>query len=96
MADKKKQNRAPTPVHTIKVGQVSADIYQRQSNTGFPYYDFQLTRTWKSISTNKEVSGSSFFNVHRDQLTDAVTQASSWIAHKMTNSNGNASCTPNQ
>lgn len=83
MAEKKNSAGAPKPAHTIKVGDVAAEIYLRQSNTGFPYYDFQLTRTWKSMSSQKEVSGSSFFNVHQQDLTDAVEKASSWITQKM-------------
>lgn len=83
MAEKKKSAGAPKPAHTIKVGDVAAEIYLRQSNTGFPYYDFQLTRTWKSMSSQKEVSGSSFFNAHRKDLTKAVEQASTWIYQKM-------------
>jgi len=84
MAEKKRTTAAPKAAHTIKVGDVAAEIYLRQSNTGFPYYDFQLTRKWKSMSSQKQVSGSSFFNVHQEDLTKAVAQASNWISQKMT------------
>jgi len=35
------------------VGDVTASIFVRQSHTGFRYYDYELGRSWKSLSSAK-------------------------------------------
>jgi hypothetical protein len=38
------------PVHVVGRGASGASIWKRQSPTGFAYYDFSLSRSWKSMS----------------------------------------------
>jgi len=41
------------PVHVIRDGAIAASIWLKQSPTGYYYYDYSLSRSWKSASTGK-------------------------------------------
>ena len=72
------------PEKVVKMGDVTASIFVRQSHTGFRYYDYELGRSWKSLSSAKELSGTSFFNSHEKDLVAAIREASAWIAQNTT------------
>jgi hypothetical protein len=79
MNDKKKANVKQTPEHIIRCGEVTAEIHLRQSNAGYPYRDFVLTRTWNSMSTGHEARGSSFFDRNEQDIIQAVRETVTWI-----------------
>ena len=84
MNEKKKSNQTKQkPEHTIRHGEVTASIYMRQSNCGYPYYDFALTRSWKSMTTGKEAHGTTFFVKNRQDLVKVINEASNWIHQRM-------------
>ena len=62
--NEKKKTAKQKPEHEIRCGVVTASIYLRQSNCGFPYYDFSLSRVWESVTTGKQAHGTSFFDLH--------------------------------
>ncbi len=35
------------PVHVVRKGAIAASIWQRQSPSGYAYFDFSLSRSWK-------------------------------------------------
>jgi hypothetical protein len=70
---------AAEPVHTIRVGAVSASIWRRQSTSGFAYYDFSLSRSWQSMSTNKTGHSKSFFTRSCAELLEVIKKACAWI-----------------
>jgi len=73
------------PVHTVRQGAIAANIWLRQSQTGFVYYDYSLSRSWKSSTAGKEGYSQSFFPDNKMQLLEVVAEASDWIADKMAN-----------
>ena len=75
MNNQKKTAVKPKPEHVIRRGEVIANVYLRQSNAGYPYYDYTLGRCWVSRLTSKEVHGFSFFSRHADQIVLAVQEA---------------------
>jgi hypothetical protein len=83
---KKKEAAAASrdPVHVIREGAIAASIWSKQSPSGYAYFDFTLSRSWKSESSGKSGYSTSFFDKHRDQLTRVVEKATSWIAEKQT------------
>ena len=84
MTDKKKHTTAKqTPEHVIRCGHVKASVYLRRSTCGYPYYDFGLSRTWKSMATGNQSHGTTFFDNNEDDLIEAVQNASAWIRQKM-------------
>ena len=82
MSEKKPSSTKQKPEHEVSCGTVTASIYLRQSNCGFPYYGYSLSRSWQSKATGKQTHGTSFFDQDEADLTQAVRQASEWIRTK--------------
>ncbi len=78
--EKKAAKKTTKPVHTIRRGAIAANIWQRQTQTGMDYYDYSLSRSWKSQNTGKEGYSTSFFPRNAQQLVEVVTEATEWIA----------------
>jgi hypothetical protein len=75
---KKKKTPTETPIHTIRQGGVGASIWRRQSPAGYVYYDYSLTRSWKSLSGGMGYSRN-FFARNQQELVSVIQQASRWI-----------------
>ena len=77
---KSSPKKGQKPVHTIRRGAIAANIWQRQTQTGMDYYDFSLSRSWKSQNTGREGYSTSFFPRNAPELVEVVTEATAWIA----------------
>ena len=77
---KNQPKKAQKPVHTIRRGAIAANIWQRQTQTGMDYYDYSLSRSWKSQNTGKEGYSTSFFPRNAQALLEVVAEATAWIA----------------
>lgn len=67
------------PVKTVRHGAVAANIWRRQSPSGFEYFDFSLSRSWKAKSSGKEGYSPNFFVGNEQELQDTIREASEWI-----------------
>ncbi len=83
-AKKKKAAASETPVHTVRAGAVAALIWQRQSPAGYVYFDYSLTRSWKSLSSGNTGYSKNFFSKNQQELVQVIQQASLWIAEHET------------
>lgn len=81
---KKYANGKSQPLHTIRCGEVTASIYRKQSNCGFSYLDYGLTRRFVSLGSGKETHGITFFAKNKEDLKRAIEEASDWILKRMT------------
>jgi len=68
------------PIKTIRHGAVAASIWRRQSPTGFEYFDFSLSRSWKTQKTGREGYSPNFFANNEPELLATINEAASWIA----------------
>jgi len=68
------------PVHVVRRGAVAASVWRRQSPSGFAYYDFSLSRSWKSMSSEKTGYSRNFFESNQDEMFYAIAGAADWIA----------------
>ena len=68
------------PVQVIRHGAIAASVWKRQSPSGFAYYDFTLSRSWKSLGTGKAGYSKSFFGANEAELVEVIQKASAWIA----------------
>jgi len=82
VTDKKQTTAKNKAVHIIRSGEVIASVFQRQSNAGFVYWDYVLSRTWHSAAGRKESHGSTFVAKHEKDLIEAIRQASEWLRAK--------------
>jgi hypothetical protein len=74
-----KKKPATAPVKTIRHGAIAASIWKRQATSGFEYFDFTVSRSWKTTSTGKEGYSSSFFVRNADELQAVIQEAADWI-----------------
>lgn len=79
-AKKKKAAAIESPVHTVREGSVAASIWQRQSPSGYAYYDFSLTRSFKSMSSGNTGYSKNFFSRNQQELIVVIEKATRWIA----------------
>ena len=70
------------PVHVVREGAVAASIWLRQSPSGFAYFDYSLSRSWKSMSTDKTGYSKNFFEKNKRELCSVIEQASAWISEQ--------------
>ncbi|MDZ4782059.1 MAG: hypothetical protein SGJ19_17565 [Planctomycetia bacterium] len=71
--------KATDPVMTIREGAVAASIWRRQSPSGYAYYDFSLSRSWKSMSSGKTGCSQNFFGRHDAELHTVIERATEEI-----------------
>ena len=83
MPEKKQNATKRKPVHQIRSGECTASIFLRQSNSGYSYYDYMLTRNWSSRNTSRQAAGNTFFEHHERDLIDVVQKATTWLREKM-------------
>jgi hypothetical protein len=70
----KRENDGETmdPVHVVLKRAIAAPIWQQQIPSGFAYYDFSLSRSWKSISTEKAGESRNFFDSNQADLIEVI------------------------
>lgn len=79
MSESKKKSTAK-PVKTVRQGAIAASIWKRQASNGFEYYDFTLSRSWKTQSSGREGYSPNFFSQNAAELQSVIQEAASWIA----------------
>lgn len=79
-----KKNEGQQPEKVIRHGAVAASIWRRMSPSGFAYFDFSLSRSWKSLSTARTGYSNNFFAQHQPELQKTVEEACAWIAANST------------
>ena len=77
--NKEQDNETAKPVIVIRKGAIAASIWKRQSPSGYAYHDFSLSRSWKSMSTEKQGYSRNFFETNDADLVEVVQKASAWI-----------------
>ncbi len=75
-----KTAETPDPVHVVREGAVAASIWLRQAPSGYSYYDYSLSRSWKSMTTDKTGYSKNFFDKNEKELIAVIREASRWIA----------------
>lgn len=78
---KDKSDGAKGPEHVIRDGGIAAMIWRRESATGFPYYEYSLSRSWKNQS-GKTGYSQNYFARNETQLVHVIELASRWISER--------------
>ena len=84
MTNKQQTNSKQVPIKVLVFGEITASVFEKQSLTGYRFYDYELARVWKSMSTKREAHGNSFFERNLDDIVAAARAASACI-HTMLN-----------
>ena len=87
MNEKAKKRDAAKPLKVIREGAIAASIWCRQAPSGYEYFDFSISRSWKTQTSGKEGYSSNFFASNESQLTGVIAKAAAWIARQQTDTN---------
>lgn len=82
MNEETKKATLMKPIKMVRHGAVAASIWKRQSPSGFEYFDFSLSRSWKAKTSGKEGYSPNFFVTNEVELSAVVKEASTWIANQ--------------
>ena len=82
-ANPESKSDKPQPVRVFRNGAIAASVWQRQTGTGFSYFDFSLSRSWKASTSGKEGYSTNFFPQNHEPLFDVIRQASDWISEHL-------------
>ncbi len=83
------------PIKTIRNGAIAANIWERQTPTGYGYLDFSISRSWKLKDGQREGYSSSFFETNETALVEVITKAAEFIrAHSVNASLANGESKP--
>lgn len=75
----KKKSTTAKPAKVIRAGAIAASIWKRQASNGIEYFDFTLSRSWKTQSTGREGYSPNFSARNSDELQNVVREAAIWI-----------------
>jgi hypothetical protein len=70
------------PAHVVREGAIAASIWKRQTNTGHQYYEFTLSRSWKSTTSDRTGYSPNFSDKNKAALCQVVEAACAWIAER--------------
>ena len=83
MNEKKNTTTKQKPEHEIRCGDIAISIFHRQSNCGFPYWDYMIQRCYKAATSQKSVRSASLFEQNEKAIIQAVAEASAWVRKKV-------------
>jgi hypothetical protein len=79
MSKAKKTQASSNYVKTILDGAVAASIFRGNTPDGHCYLYFEISRAWKSQSSNREGYSKKFYERNQSALVNVVNLASQWI-----------------
>jgi hypothetical protein len=79
MSKPKKNPASSNYVKTIREGAIAANIFRGNTPDGHTYLYFELSRSWKALSGNREGYSKKFYDRNADALIRVVQEASAWI-----------------
>jgi len=79
---KTKSKTTPKPVKTFRQGVLAAHVWKRQSQTGYSFFEFSISRYYKSQNGDKEGYSSNYFARNQSAIVEVVQQASAWIENQ--------------
>ena len=79
MSKPKKNQASSNYVTTIREGAIAANIFRGNTPDGHTYLYFELSRSWKALSGNREGYSKKFYERNVDAICSVATQAARWI-----------------
>ncbi len=78
----------PRPAAVIRNGAIAASVWKRETPEGDEYFDYSISRAWKSKSGDQKGYSSNFFANNEDAIVAVIVKASRFIRE---NSSGDKS-----
>ena len=80
MEEQKETNSTSELARVFRQGAVAASIWKRTAASGHEYYDFSLSRSWRSKDGSKQGYSPNFYASNEAELTTVIQDACQWIA----------------
>ena len=95
MSKAKKNQSSSNYIHTIRQGAIAANIFRGNTPDGHTYLYYELSRSWKTVSTNREGYSKKFYGRNADALLSVIAEATLWIeGNPQAADGGGQRCTP--
>ena len=79
MSKAKKNQSSSNYIHTIRQGAIAANVFRGNTADGHTYLYYELSRSWKTVSTNREGYSRKFYDRNADALLSVIAEATLWI-----------------
>ncbi len=79
MSKPKKNQASSNYITTLRDGAIAANIFRGNTPDGFTYLYFELSRSWKAQSTNREGYSKKFYDRNAEALQRVSAMAAQWI-----------------
>ncbi len=79
MSKSKKSPATSNYVTTVRDRAIAANIFRGNTPDGFTYLYFELSRSWKAQSTNREGYSKKFYDRNAETLQRVIEMAAQWI-----------------
>ena len=79
MSKSKTSPAASNSVPTVRDGAIAANIFRGTTPDGFTYLYFELSRSWKAQSTNRQGYSKKFYDRNAEALQHVIEMAAQWI-----------------
>ena len=96
MSKPKKTQATSNYVTTIREGAIAANIFRGNTPDGHTYLYFELSRSWKAQSGNREGYSKKFYDRNAEALQRVIADASAWIQQRPEAADGPVSESPSK
>ena len=79
MSKPKKTQASSNYITTVRDGAVAANIFRGNTPDGHTYLYFELSRSWRAMSGNREGYSKKFYDRNAEALHGVIDRAANWI-----------------
>ena len=77
------------PAIVIRAGAIAASVWRREAKSGRVYYEYTLSRSWKSTATGKSGYSQAMSAENEAPLVEVIQMAAAWIRENQPHSTSN-------
>ena len=96
MSKVKKSQASSNYVKTVREGAIGANIFRGNTADGHTYLYFELSRSWKAQSGNREGYSKKFYDRNSEALQRVIANAAAWIDQHPEAADGPVSDSPSE
>ena len=79
MSKPKKNPASSNYIDTVREGAIAANIFRGNTPDGFTYLYFEISRSWKSQSGNRQGYSKKFYGRNAEAICTIAAEAARWI-----------------
>jgi hypothetical protein len=79
MSKPKKNPASSNYIDTVREGAIAANIFRGNTPDGFTYLYFEISRSWKAQSGNRQGYSKKFYDRNAEAISVVAAKAARWI-----------------